>query len=162
VLANGGKTTAVKMGVLPRTEMFCNLLCNNSFGAVRGRTKENFSRKFWLLFGENPYLCANKHRGRAVCNRPADERQTTKVVQAPRTLQTEGLNFCNMMTEKDFNEIAEDFGILQSTRDKLQCVCEILEIYPNTKCMSLFGVRQMLREKELEYTMKIKNHNFQP
>lgn len=65
------------------------------------------------------------------------------------------------MTNKDFNEIAEDFGILQSTRNKLQCVCEILEIYPNTKCMSLFDVREMLREKELEYTKKIKNYNFQ-
>ena len=60
MLANGGKTTVVKMGVLPRTEMFCNLLCNNSFGAVRGRTKEKFSRKFWRWFGENPYLCAQK------------------------------------------------------------------------------------------------------
>jgi hypothetical protein len=43
VLANGGKTTVLEMGVLHRTEMFCNLLCNNQFGAVRGRTKENFS-----------------------------------------------------------------------------------------------------------------------
>lgn len=60
MLANGCKTTVVKMVVLPRTERFRNLLCNNSFGAVRGRTKENFSRKFLLLFGENPYLCAQK------------------------------------------------------------------------------------------------------
>lgn len=65
------------------------------------------------------------------------------------------------MTNKDFNEIAEDFGILQSTRNKLQSVNEILEIYPHTKRMSLFDVREMLREKELEYTNKIKNYNFQ-
>lgn len=65
------------------------------------------------------------------------------------------------MTEKDFNEISEDFGILQSTRDKLQCVCEILRIYPHTKDMGLFDVREMLREREIEYTKRIKNHNFQ-
>ena len=60
MLANGVKTTMVKMGVLPRTEKFCNFLCNNSFGAVRPRTEENFSRNFWQWFVENPYLCAQK------------------------------------------------------------------------------------------------------
>ena len=30
------------------------------FGAVRGRTKENFLLNFWRLFGENPYLCTRK------------------------------------------------------------------------------------------------------
>ena len=64
MLANGGKTTAVVMGVLPRTEKFCNLLSNNTFGSVRPRTEEKISRKVWQLFGENPYLCANKHQGK--------------------------------------------------------------------------------------------------
>jgi hypothetical protein len=64
VLANGGKTTVLEMGVLPRTEVFRNLLSNNSFSAVHGRTKENFSQEIWRLFGENPYLCANKHQGK--------------------------------------------------------------------------------------------------
>ena len=60
MLANGGKTTVVKMAVLPRTEKFCNSMTHKQFGAVRGRTEEKFSQEIWRWFGENPYLCAQK------------------------------------------------------------------------------------------------------
>lgn len=55
---------------------------------------EIFSRKIWRLFGENPYLCAKKHRGlSSATDRP--RKTNNESCKAPRTLQTEGLNFCN-------------------------------------------------------------------
>ena len=85
----------VKTGVLPRTEKFCNLLSDNSFCAVRPRTEEKKFTKNLVMVRRKSVPLRQQTPRQAVCNRPADERHTTKVVQAPRTLQTEGLNFCN-------------------------------------------------------------------